>query len=82
MVSTLIVAIYSLFLDDVDLLMMIRNNQKLTALKHQKELVSEQLEETRASLHKLKTTAGLERYAREKKLFKKDEEDIFVISYE
>jgi hypothetical protein len=33
-------------------------------------------------LKKLQSTSGLEAYAREEKFFKKNDEDIFVISYE
>jgi len=37
--------------------------------------------ETDKSLNDLKTIGGKERYAREKKFFKKDNEEIFVITY-
>lgn len=75
-------AIYTLFLDDVDVFTVIRQNSKLSELEDQKAATLNQLTETKETLQKLKTINGLERYAREKKLFKKDDEDIFVISYE
>lgn len=74
--------IYTLFLDDVDIFTIVRQNRKLSELENQKELTLDQLHETKETLKKLETINGLERYAREKKLFKKDDEDIFVISYE
>ena len=41
-----------------------------------------QLTETRATLDKLSDIQALEKFAREKKMFKKEDEDIFVLSYE
>jgi hypothetical protein len=40
------------------------------------------LKSTRSTLRKLHYTSELENFAREEKMFKKDDEDIFVISYE
>lgn len=77
-----IFAIYTLFLDDVDIFTIIRQNSKLSSLEKQKSITSEQLKSTKETIKKLDSSAGLERYAREKKLFKKEDEDIFVISYE
>jgi cell division protein DivIC len=75
-------SIYALFLDDVDIFTVFRQNNKLSELEEQKVIVQQQLDETKETLKKLETISGLERYAREHKLFKKDDEDIFVISYE
>ena len=77
-----IFAIYTLFLDDVDIFTIVRQNMKLSTLEKEKQGIFNQLTETKETLQKLDNIAGLERYAREKKLFKKDDEDIFVISYE
>lgn len=74
--------VYSLFLDDVDIFTIFRQNSKLTSLEKQKSLTMNQLNDTRETLNKLQTISGIEKFAREKKLFKKDDEDIFVISYE
>ena len=74
--------IYTLFLDDVDVFTIIRQNSKLSSLEEQKEQTQQQLSHTRETLNKLDNISGLEKYAREKKLFKLDDEDIFVISYE
>lgn len=77
-----IFVVYTLFLDDVDIFTIVRQNMKLSTLEKQKEQTLRQLSETKEALGKLESVSGLERYAREKKLFKKDDEDIFVISYE
>jgi len=73
---------YTLFLDDIDIFTIMRQNKKLHVLETQREQTLQQLEKTRAMLKELNTLDGLERYARERKFFKKDNEDIFVISYE
>lgn len=80
--TTTIFVLYSLFLDDVDIFTVFRQKSKLSQLTEQKEIVKTQLNETRYTVNQLKYDSELERYAREKKLFKKDDEDVFVISYE
>ena len=77
-----IFVLYGLFLDDVDVFTIFRQKAKLTQLNEQKEIVKSQLNDTRYTLDQLKFDSEIERYAREKKLFKKDNEDVFVISYE
>ena len=47
----------------------------------EKELVEAKLAKTKNTLDKLQYTSELEAYARENKLFKKDDEDIFIITY-
>jgi cell division protein DivIC len=80
--ATTIFAIYALFLDDNDIFSMISHARKLNRLQASKELVSEKLSSIRHTLHQLKYSSELERYAREQKFFKKDNEDIFVITNE
>ncbi len=74
--------IYALFLDDTDIFTIVNHNSKLRKLEQAKEETSEKLESTTQLLKKLKYEDALESYAREKKLFKLDNEDIFMISYE
>jgi hypothetical protein len=80
--ATTIFAIYALFLDDNDIFSMISHARKLNRLQASKELVSEKLSSIRHTLRQLKYSSELERYAREQKFFKKDNEDIFVITNE
>lgn len=80
--TIIVFVLYGLFLDDIDVFTIIRQKSKLSQLESQKKEVTRQLTETRSTLKKLKYPSEVERYAREKKLFKKDDEDVFVISYE
>lgn len=74
--------IYALFLDDEDMFTLISQNSKLGKIKADQELVNEKLLRTTRILKQLNHTSALEKYAREEKLFKKDDEDVFIISYE
>lgn len=74
--------LYAVFLDDMDIFSMVRQTKKLNQIEASREEVKTKLSETEASLKDLKTLSGKERYAREKKFFKKDDEDIFVITYD
>lgn len=74
--------VYSLFLDDVDVFNVIRQNIKLNKLEQEKEMLSEKYHEAKFTLEQLDNTDALERFAREQKLFKRDNEDIFVIVQE
>ena len=73
--------VYILFLDDIDIFMIFRQKQKLSVLKEKKEKMKKKFEETSIALKRLENQNEIERYAREKKLFKKDDEDLFVIYY-
>ncbi|PKR81314.1 septum formation initiator [Brumimicrobium salinarum] len=78
-VTFLIFLIYALFLDDVDVFNIVRQQIKLNQLKEERAILTERFKETKATLQQLDNTQALERFAREKKLFKRDNEDIFVI---
>ena len=74
--------IYMLFLDDVDIFTIINQKRKYYRLLEAKADVSRKLSQVRSQLNQLKYTSELESYARENKLFKKENEDIFIISNE
>ncbi|MBI1838383.1 MAG: hypothetical protein HYR91_14060 [Flavobacteriia bacterium] len=80
--ASTIFVIYALFLDDNDIFSMIGHSRKLNRIEESKEMVSEKLGKIRHTLKQLHYSAALETYAREEKFFKKDDEDIFVISKE
>ena len=80
--TTTVFLVFALFLDDNDIFSMVSHARKLNRLEASKELVSEKLTSIRHTLRQLKYSSELERYAREKKFFKKDDEDIFVITRE
>ncbi len=74
--------VYALFLDDIDVFSMINDANKLKNIETTKLEVTSKLVKTRTTLKQLRYYSEIERYAREEKFFKKDNEDIFVISYE
>jgi hypothetical protein len=80
--ATTLFMVYTLFLDDNDIFTIITQNHKLKTLQREKAQVVTDLEETRATLKRLENNSEVERFARERKLFKKDDEDVFVIFYE
>ncbi len=73
--------IYVLFLDDLDIFSIISQKQKLNKIEIQRNDMKNQLISTRSTLKKLNKINYLEAYARSEKFFKKENEEIFVISY-
>ena len=80
-VTLFIFSFYGMFLDDVDIFTIISQNIKLHKMNEEKALVEAKLAKTKNTLDKLQYLSELEAYARENKLFKKDDEDIFIITY-
>lgn len=80
--ASTIFLVYTLFLDENDIFTIFNQQRKLRQLEKTSSETKEKLEETLAVISKLKYRTEVERFAREKKLFKKDNEDVFVISYE
>lgn len=80
--TLLIFLIFILFLDDLDIFSIISQRQKLNQLEIQRDEMAKKLNSAQNTLNKLNNTSFLESYARSKKFFKKDDEEIFVISYE
>lgn len=80
--ATAIFLVYTAFLDENDIFTIISQNNKLNKLEMETAQLKKDLEETRTTLSQLENRSEVERYAREKKLFKKDDEDVFVIFYE
>lgn len=82
MITSVIFVLYALLLDDWDVFHLIKQNIKLNELNQQREATKLKLIQAQATLKKLQSQTGLEAFAREEKFFKKNDEDIFVISYE
>jgi cell division protein DivIC len=80
--TTYLFLIYILFLDDFDVFTIINQQLKLSALEEAKIEVSGKLKETQQTLKTLRFPSSLESYAREEKFFKRDNEEIFVITSE
>lgn len=74
-----IFGVYALFLDDVDVFSIIRQQVKYNKIIAEKAEMQENLEQTKEVLHQLNNLESIEQFAREEKMFKRDDEDIFVI---
>lgn len=77
--TIILFAIYSLFLDDHDVFSMFSTKQKLRSIEKEKIEVRQELHDTQHTLNRLKYSSEVERFARERKYFKKDDEDVFVL---
>lgn len=73
--------VWILFFDDRDVWTThFRNQQELQALEASRDYYKSQIETTRKELDQLQhDPALLEKYAREKYLMKRDDEDVFII---
>ncbi len=78
-ITIIVFVTYSLFLDENDMFTMISNSTKLSQLETKKVELTTELKTTTGILKKLKSKSEVERFAREKKYFKMDDEDLFVI---
>jgi cell division protein FtsB len=77
----IIFMVYFLFLDDWDIFTLVSQQRKLNALTEQNSAMSKQLKDTKQILRRLNNPDYLEAYARSEKFFKRDDEEIFVITY-
>jgi len=73
--------VYNLFLDEVDIFTIINQNKKISELRSAQSEMNLKLKDTKYILSQIKDLSYLEKLAREDKLFKKDDEDVFVITY-
>jgi cell division protein DivIC len=75
--------VWMIFFNEKDLISEFKRKAKLRELQKSEQHLSETIKETKFELSQLKTNAQtIEKYAREKYLMKKDNEDLFVISPE
>lgn len=80
LIATVLFLVFLLFFDDRDLFSNFRHTRQLDALKQTKLYYEEEIAKTREELKQLRTDpALLEKYAREKYLMKRDNEDIFIV---
>jgi cell division protein FtsB len=72
--------VWMFFFDPKDWSSEIRRQEKLGKLQESEQHLNELIQETRQELGQLKTNAQtIEKYAREKYLMKKDNEDLFIL---
>jgi len=73
--------ILMLFIDHNDIFVQLDRRRQLNELLTSKRFYEQQIAETKKNLSDLQNnSAALERYAREKYLLKKDNEDVFVVA--
>lgn len=77
--TLVIFGVYMLFLDDVDVFSIFRKQLKYNKILTEKVEMEEKLVKTRTVLNQLNNLESIEKFAREEKMFKRDDEDIFVI---
>jgi cell division protein FtsB len=80
--TSIIFAVYFLFLDDWDIFTLVRQKRKLSQIEQQDEQMHHQLKDSKKTLRKVHRLDELEAYARSEKFFKRDDEEIFVITKE
>ena len=75
--------VWIVFFDRYNLINRSNTMKELNSAKDQKEYYQKEIEKDQHSIQELTTdTASLEKFAREKYLMKKDDEDIFLIMEE
>ena len=74
-------AVLMLFIDHNDIFNQLNRKQQLNDLLASKKFYQQQIEQTKKNLADLQNnSAALEKYAREKFLLKRDNEDVFLVS--
>jgi cell division protein DivIC len=81
-ISTVLFSLYALFLDDYDIFTIINQKQRLTAIEAKNKEVDYNLKKTKETLADLQSMDNVVHYARSVKFFKKDDEEIFVVTHE
>lgn len=80
--SSVLVLIYILILHDTDIFTLTTTNKKVADLELQIEKIKVDIEDLKVDLADLDDPRSLEKYAREHHYFKKDDEDLFIFSFE
>ena len=80
MIALIAFIVLMLFIDRNDFFAQLDRRHKLNALLESKQYYQQQIDQTKKNLADLQNnSAALEKYAREKFLLKKDNEDVFVV---
>ena len=80
--SSLLVLLYILILHESDVFTLIKRNERVQSLESEIERKKTGIEELKASINQLQDIRSLEKYARENHFFKKEDEDLFIFSFE
>ncbi len=80
LVATVVFVVFIVFFDDRDLVSNFRHTRELRNLEKSRQYYQDEIAKTRQELKQLRTDAALlEKYAREKYLMKRDNEDVFLV---
>ena len=80
-IAFLLFIVWMLFFDPKDFSLITGRIEKLNELQKSEKHLVQKINETRQELSLLKTSAQtIEKYAREKYLMKKDNEDLFIVN--
>lgn len=80
LIAGTVFVVFLVFFDDRDLISNYRHRQELKQLEQSKARYQAEIAKTQQELKQLQTDAALlEKYAREKYLMKRDNEDIFIV---
>lgn len=82
LISGLFVLVYILFLHNTDILTLINRHEKVAELDQEIVRKKAGIEDLKIKLRELENIRSLEKYARENHFFKKDDEDLFIFSFE
>lgn len=78
--TTLALVLWLLFFDKNDILSQVERTRELRALEEERDYYQAEIEKSKQDLKELQTNPkNLEKFAREKYLMKKPNEDVFVI---
>jgi cell division protein DivIC len=80
LIATVLFVIFVFYISENDVFTMFERNGKLKDLQKSEQHLTNLIKDTRQELNLLKTNAQtIEKYAREKYLMKKENEDLFVV---
>lgn len=81
-ISSVVVVFYILILHETDIFTLIQRNQRVTNLEQEIDRKKEGIEDLKIAIEELEDIRSLEKYARENHYFKREDEDIFIFSFE
>ncbi len=82
MLIFLIFLVWMVFFDGSSYLLHRELNQERDKLEGNRDYFKSEIEKDNAQIRQLQDSAGLERFAREEYLMKKDNEEIYIIEYQ
>tara|TARA_B110000037_G_scaffold188288_1_gene219561 strand:+ start:85201 stop:85485 length:285 start_codon:yes stop_codon:yes gene_type:complete len=80
--SSAFVLLYILILHETDIVTLIKRNERVSLLEEEIDRKKQGIEDLKISINQLEDLRSLEKYARENHYFKKEDEDLFILSFE